>query len=70
VVNYVTRYYYILADLSVNSVRLVRHVLHEETGPKSYDRLRASLMASHSLSNYQKMERMMRLLHLVTASHL
>jgi hypothetical protein len=42
-------------------VRLVRHVLHEETGPLSYDNLRTSLLASHTLSNYQKMERMMRL---------
>jgi hypothetical protein len=32
-----------------------------ETGPDSYNQLRTSLMASHSLSNYQKMERMMRL---------
>ncbi len=50
-----------LAALSVDSVRLVRHVLHEDTGPTSYDQLRTSLLASHSLSNYQKMERMMRL---------
>jgi hypothetical protein len=57
----VTRYYHVLAALSVDSVRLVRHVLHDDTGPESYDRLRASLLASHSLSNYQKMERMMRL---------
>jgi hypothetical protein len=58
----VTQYYHILAALSVDSVRLVRYVLHEETGPNSYYQLRASLMASHSLSNYQKMGRMMRLL--------
>jgi hypothetical protein len=51
----------VLVALSVDSVRLVRHVLHNDTGPKSYERLRASLLASHSLSNYQKMERMMRL---------
>jgi hypothetical protein len=51
----------VLAALSVDSVRLVRHVLHDDTGPESYTRLRASLLASHSLSNYQKMERMMRL---------
>jgi hypothetical protein len=57
----VTRYYHMLAALSVDSVRLVRHVLHDDTGPESYNRLRASLLASHSLSNYQKMERMMRL---------
>jgi hypothetical protein len=57
----VTRYYHVLAALSVDSVRLVQHVLHDDTGPESYDRLRASLLASHSLSNYQKMERMMRL---------
>jgi hypothetical protein len=57
----VTRYYHVLAALSVDSVRLVRHVLHDDTGPESYTRLRASLLASHSLSNYQKMERMMRL---------
>ncbi len=50
-----------LAALSVDSVRLVRHVLHDDTSPESYDRLQASLLASHSLSNYQKMERMMRL---------
>jgi hypothetical protein len=57
----VTRYYHVLAALSVDSVRLVRHVLHDDTGPESFTRLRASLLASHSLSNYQKMERMMRL---------
>ncbi len=57
----ITHYYQVLAALSADSVCLVRHVLHGETGPDSYDQLRASLMASHSLSNYQKMERMMRL---------
>jgi hypothetical protein len=57
----VTRYYHILAALSVDTVPLVRHVLHNETGPKSYDRLRASLLALHSLFNYQKMKSMMRL---------
>jgi hypothetical protein len=57
----ITRYYDVLAALSVDSVRLVRHVLHKETGPTSYEQLRTSLLASHSLSNYQKMERMMRL---------
>jgi hypothetical protein len=57
----VTRYYHVLAGLSVDSVRLVWHVLHDDTGPKSYNRLRTSLLASHSLSNYQKMEGMMRL---------
>jgi hypothetical protein len=36
-------------------------VLHGETGPDSYDQLRTSLLASHSLLNYQKMECMMRL---------
>jgi hypothetical protein len=56
----VARYYHVLASLSQDAVRLVRHVLHEDTGPLSYDNLRTSL-ASHSLSNYQKMERMMRL---------
>jgi hypothetical protein len=61
VVDPVTRYYHVLAALSVDSVRFVRHVLHDDTGPESYKRLRASLLASHSLSNYQKMERMMRL---------
>ncbi len=50
-----------LAALSVDSVCLVRHVLHDDTSPESYERLRASILASHSLSNYQKMERMMRL---------
>ncbi len=44
----VTRYYHVLAALSVDSVRLVRHVLHDDTGPKSYNRLLASLLASHS----------------------
>jgi hypothetical protein len=58
------RYYHVLAALSVDSVRLVRHVLHDDTGPEPYNRLQASLLASHSLSNYQKMERMMRLLPL------
>ncbi len=57
----VTRYDHILAALSVDTVHLVRHVLHDETGPESYNQLRASLLASHSLSNYQKMKSMMRL---------
>jgi hypothetical protein len=57
----VMRYYHVLAALSLDSVRLVRHVLHNDTGPKSYNRLLASLLASHSLSKCQKMERMMRL---------
>jgi hypothetical protein len=61
VADLITRYYHVLAALSVDSVCLVRHVLHKDTGPTSYDQLRTSLMASHSLSNYQKMERMMRL---------
>ncbi len=57
----ITRYYHVLAALSVDSVRLVRHMLHKDTGPTSYDQLQTSLLASHSLSDYQKMERMMRL---------
>jgi hypothetical protein len=57
----IARYYHVLSSLSQDAVRLVRHVLHEETGTESYDNLRLSLMASHSLSNYQKMERMMKL---------
>jgi hypothetical protein len=57
----VARYYHVLSALSQDAVRLVRHVLHEDTGPTSYDNLRTSLLSSHSLSNYQKMERMMRL---------
>jgi hypothetical protein len=59
----VARYYHVLASLSQDAVRLVRHVLHE-TGPNSYANLRTSLLASYSLSNYQKMERMMKLLPL------
>jgi hypothetical protein len=61
VVDPVARYYHVLASLSQDAVRLVRHVLHQETGPDSYANLRTSLLASHSLSNYQKMERMMKL---------
>ncbi len=61
VVDPVARYYHVLSSLSQDAVRLVRHVLHEETGPDSYGNLRTSLMASHSLSNHQKMERMMKL---------
>jgi hypothetical protein len=43
----------------LDSIRIVRHVLLEETGPESYTQLRASLRESHSLSNDLKMERMM-----------
>jgi hypothetical protein len=57
----VARYYHVLASLSQDAVCLVRHVLHEDTGPLSYDNLRTSLLASHTLSNYQKMEWMMKL---------
>jgi hypothetical protein len=57
----VLRYYHVLSSLSPDAVRLVRHVLHEDTGPGSYENLRTSLLSSHSLSNYQKMECMMRL---------
>jgi hypothetical protein len=53
-------YYHVITSLFQDAVRLVRHVLHEETGPNSYANLRTSLLASHSLSNYQKMERMMK----------
>jgi hypothetical protein len=35
----VTRYYHVLAALLVDSVCLVWHVLHDNTGPESYDRL-------------------------------
>jgi hypothetical protein len=61
VVDPIARYYHVLSSLSQDAVRPVRHVLHEETGLDSYDNLRTSLMASHLLSNYQKMERMMKL---------
>jgi hypothetical protein len=57
----VARYYHVLSSLPQDAVRLVRHVLHEDTGPASYDNLQTSLPASHSLSNYQKMEKMMKL---------
>ncbi len=57
----IARYYHMLSSLSQDAVRLVRHVLHEDTGPASYDNLRTSLLSSHSLSSYQKMERMMKL---------
>ncbi len=50
-----------LSALPMDAVRLVHHFLHEDTGPTSYNNLRTSLLSSHSLSNYQKMERMMRL---------
>jgi hypothetical protein len=45
----------------LGSLHLVRHVLHEETGPESYAQLWGSLVVSHALSNYQKMEQMIRL---------
>ena len=57
----VARYFHVLAALSQDAVRLVRHVLHTETSAASYAALKAALLASHSLSNYQKMERMMKL---------
>jgi hypothetical protein len=44
----IARYYHVLASLSQDTVRLVHHILHEETGPASYDNLRTSLLASHS----------------------
>ncbi len=61
VVDPVACYYHVLSSLSQDAVRLDRHVLHEDTGPASYDNLRTSLLSSPSLSNYQKMERMMKL---------
>ncbi len=57
----VVRYYHVLSALPKDAVQLIRHVLLEDTGPASYDNLRISLLSSHSLSKYQKMERMMRL---------
>jgi hypothetical protein len=36
VVDPVARYYHVLASLSQDAVRLVRHVLHQETCPESY----------------------------------
>ncbi len=63
--------YHILETHSQDIIHLVRHVLHEETGPESYNQLRTSLMASHSLSNCmsQKMERMMKLPLSATTSY-
>jgi hypothetical protein len=61
VANPIACYYHVFSSLSQDIVCLVRHVLHEKTGPDSYANLRTSLLASHSLFNYQKMERMMRL---------
>jgi hypothetical protein len=44
---------------------LIHQVLRKETGPDSYNNLCTSLLAFQlSLSNYQKMEKMMRLLPL------
>jgi hypothetical protein len=43
-----THYYHVLVALSVDSVRLVWQVLHEETGPESYDWL-SLLSWSHIL---------------------
>ena len=57
----VAQYFHVLAVLSQDAVRLVRHVLHAETSADSYAALKSALLASHSLSNYQKMERMMKL---------
>ncbi len=57
----IARYYQVLSSLSQDAVRLVHHVLHEETSPDSYTNLRTLLMASDSLSYYQKMEIMMKL---------
>ncbi len=42
-------YYRVLSALSQDIVRLVRHMLHEETSPNSQNNQRTSLMASHSL---------------------
>ncbi len=65
----IPHFYHILFFLSQDVLRLVRHVLHEETDPESHNNLRTlSLGASHSLSNYQKMEQMMKLPPLVPAS--
>jgi hypothetical protein len=57
----VARYYHVLSALSQDAVQLVRYVLHEEKGLDSYNNLRTSLLVSHSLFNYLKMERMMKL---------
>ncbi len=54
-------YYHVLASLSQDAVQPMHHMLHDETGPASYDNLRTSLLSSFGLSNYQKMEKMMRL---------
>jgi hypothetical protein len=55
----VARYYHMLTSLTQDAVRLVRHMLHEDTDHNSYDNLHTSLLSSHSLSNYQKTEKMM-----------
>jgi hypothetical protein len=61
VVDQVARYYHMLFSLSQDAFWLIQHMLHEEIGPDSYDNLRTSLLVSHFLSNYQKMERIMKL---------
>ncbi len=60
VVDLVAHYYHVLVSLSQDAMCLIHQVLHMETGPDYYINFCTSLLASHSLSNYQKME-MMRL---------
>jgi hypothetical protein len=54
----VDKYYLVAASLNEQQSDMVHHILESEVTADSYERLRNALVASHSLTNFQKVDRL------------
>jgi hypothetical protein len=52
----VDKYYLVAASLNEQQLDMVHHILKSEVTADSYERLRNTLVASHSLTNFQKVD--------------
>jgi hypothetical protein len=53
------KYYLVMSALSETQVDMVSSVLREEPDQESYGQLKAALVASHTMSDYQKVDKLM-----------
>jgi hypothetical protein len=54
----VDKYYLVAASLNEQQSDMVNHILESEVTADSYERLHNALVASHSLTNFQKVDRL------------
>jgi hypothetical protein len=53
------KYYFVMSALSETQVDMVSSVLRAEPDQESYSQLKAALVASHTMSDYQKVDKLM-----------